>query len=319
MALPKSSSHFVIIALGSAELLLNDSSKRYESPLAQFEFDHSVDLARQRTPHYRFSRIGADAGQILLKDPGGGLFRIGWDSKDREIRLESVSELTASTQFVEFVETPVALSHKGQSSVQSAGLHDQARTFSVKLTGVGDYIIAVIKIIRSATNVGLKDAKDLVERAPNAVISGLSKEAANSLSADISGAGGTCEILPTVTDENIASGSGFALHIAEWKNGSKAWLDTRGLLHLKSANRANLEITLAMRDGPLSGWLSSGEVFGDTYYYGDDYYFGDNLTAQGLRRVTANVAWNLAIRPFIESVPWNFHFSSDTAQTGNTV
>ena len=130
---------------------------------------------------------------------------------------------------------------------------------------------------------------------------------------EIINAGGACEILASPCNDKKAAALRFTLQKAEWDNGSKAWLDSRGLLHLKSANQSIPEITLVMRDGPLSGWLSSGEVFGENYYCGRD------PVAHGLRRVTADFAWNSVIQLFIESVPWNFHFSSDTAQTGNTV
>ncbi|GEM_PF-1470998 len=124
-------------------------------------------------------------------------------------------------------------------------------------------------------------------------------------------ASGTCEIRPAQADKRSAQ-TGYTLQHAEWANGSKAWLDSRGLLHLKSANKSHPEVTLVMRDGSLSGWLSSGDVFGD------DYYIGKNPATSGLHRITPETAWNLAIRPFIESVPWNFLFTSDTTQTGNT-
>lgn len=66
--------------------------------------------------------------------------------------------------------------------------------FDVVLTGDGGNKIPVIKVVRAATGLGLKEAKDLVEGAPKAVKEGLSKEDADKLKAEIEGAGGTCEI-----------------------------------------------------------------------------------------------------------------------------
>jgi large subunit ribosomal protein L7/L12 len=66
--------------------------------------------------------------------------------------------------------------------------------FDVVLTGDGGNKIPVIKVVRAATGLGLKEAKDLVEGAPKAVKEGLSKEDAEKLKAEIEGAGGTCEI-----------------------------------------------------------------------------------------------------------------------------
>ena len=66
--------------------------------------------------------------------------------------------------------------------------------FDVILTGFGDSKIPVIKIIRSATGLGLKEAKELVEGAPKPVKEGVSQEDADKLKAEIEGAGGSCEI-----------------------------------------------------------------------------------------------------------------------------
>jgi len=59
---------------------------------------------------------------------------------------------------------------------------------------------------------------------------------------------------------------GYTLDLAEWPDGSKAWLDGRGLLHLKSSDRSIPECTLILTDGPMAGWLSDGRVFGPAYW-----------------------------------------------------
>lgn len=66
--------------------------------------------------------------------------------------------------------------------------------FDVILTGDGGNKIPVIKVVRAATQLGLKEAKDLVEGAPKAVKEGVSKEEAEKLKEEIEGAGGTAEI-----------------------------------------------------------------------------------------------------------------------------
>lgn len=94
---------------------------------------------------------------------------------------------------------------------------------------------------------------------------------------------------------------GYMLKIAHWPNGNIAWLDSRGLMHLSNANTAVPEITLTLRDGELSGWLSTGEVFGE------DYYCGRKPEQRGLDRITPNVAWASAIQPFLGAVPSSIH------------
>ena len=66
--------------------------------------------------------------------------------------------------------------------------------FDVVLTGDGGNKIPVIKVVRAATGLGLKEAKDLVEGAPKPIKEGVSKEDAEKLKEEIEGAGGTCEI-----------------------------------------------------------------------------------------------------------------------------
>jgi len=66
--------------------------------------------------------------------------------------------------------------------------------FDVLLTGFGDSKIPVIKAVRAATSLGLKEAKELVENAPAALKEGISEEEANQLKEEIEAAGGACEI-----------------------------------------------------------------------------------------------------------------------------
>lgn len=71
---------------------------------------------------------------------------------------------------------------------------EEKTEFDVILTGFGDKKIAVIKVIRAATGLGLKEAKDLVEGVPKPVKEGISQEDADKLKAEIEEAGGSVEI-----------------------------------------------------------------------------------------------------------------------------
>ena len=66
--------------------------------------------------------------------------------------------------------------------------------FDVVLEGFGDKKIGVIKVVRAATSLGLKEAKDLVEGVPAKIKEGLSKEDAEKLKKEIEEAGGTVSI-----------------------------------------------------------------------------------------------------------------------------
>jgi large subunit ribosomal protein L7/L12 len=71
---------------------------------------------------------------------------------------------------------------------------EEATTVDVVLTAPGDKKIQVIKAVRAATGLGLKEAKALVDAAPKAVKEGLEREEADKLKADLEEAGGEVEL-----------------------------------------------------------------------------------------------------------------------------
>jgi large subunit ribosomal protein L7/L12 len=81
----------------------------------------------------------------------------------------------------------------GPAATESAAVEEQTE-FAVVLTGFGDQKIPVIKVVRAATGLGLKEAKELVEAAPKPVKEGLPKEEAEKLKKEIEAAGGTADI-----------------------------------------------------------------------------------------------------------------------------
>jgi large subunit ribosomal protein L7/L12 len=76
----------------------------------------------------------------------------------------------------------------------AAAEEEEKDEFDVVLTAAGGQKIAVIKEVRALTNLGLKEAKDLVESAPKAVIEKANKEDAEKAKAALEGAGATVEL-----------------------------------------------------------------------------------------------------------------------------
>lgn len=66
--------------------------------------------------------------------------------------------------------------------------------FDVILTGAGEKKIQVIKVVRELTSLGLKEAKDLVDGAPKAVLEKVAKEAADKAADSLKGAGASVEV-----------------------------------------------------------------------------------------------------------------------------
>jgi large subunit ribosomal protein L7/L12 len=75
-----------------------------------------------------------------------------------------------------------------------AAAEEESSTVDVVLTGSGDKKIQVIKVVRAATGLGLKEAKALVDEAPKPVKEGIEREEAEKLKAEIEEAGGTVEV-----------------------------------------------------------------------------------------------------------------------------
>jgi large subunit ribosomal protein L7/L12 len=71
---------------------------------------------------------------------------------------------------------------------------EEQTAFDVVLTGAGDKKIQVIKVVRAATGLGLKEAKALVDEAPKPVKEGIEREEADKLKAELEEAGATVEL-----------------------------------------------------------------------------------------------------------------------------
>ena len=89
---------------------------------------------------------------------------------------------------------PVAVAAAAPAGGDADGGEEEQDSFDVMLTSVGDNKIPVIKEVRSLTNLGLKDAKDLVDGAPAAVLEGASKEDAEKAKEALEAAGAGIEL-----------------------------------------------------------------------------------------------------------------------------
>jgi len=76
----------------------------------------------------------------------------------------------------------------------AGGAEEEKSTFDVVLTASGDKKIQVIKVVRAATGLGLKEAKALVDEAPKPIKEGIEKDEAEKLKGEIEEAGGSVEL-----------------------------------------------------------------------------------------------------------------------------
>jgi len=83
----------------------------------------------------------------------------------------------------------------GVAAAEGDGAAAEEQTaFDVVLTGAGDKKIQVIKVVRAATGLGLKEAKALVDEAPKPVKEGVEREEADKLKAELEEAGASVEV-----------------------------------------------------------------------------------------------------------------------------
>ena len=89
---------------------------------------------------------------------------------------------------------PVGVAVAAAPGAAAAEEVEEKSDSDVILSGAGDKKIQVIKEVRALTNLGLKEAKDLVEAAPKAILEGVSKEDAEKAKEALEAAGATIEI-----------------------------------------------------------------------------------------------------------------------------
>ena len=117
-----------------------------------------------------------------------------------ELKGISVLELSERIKALE-EEFGVSATAVAAAAPAAAGAGDGAAaedegpgTFDVVLTGPGDKKIQVIKVVRAATGLGLKEAKAVVDEAPKAVKEGIDKDEADRLKGELEEAGATVEL-----------------------------------------------------------------------------------------------------------------------------
>jgi large subunit ribosomal protein L7/L12 len=118
-----------------------------------------------------------------------------------ELKAISVLELSERIKALEEAfgvsATAVAAAAPAAGAAAGDGAGEEAEeqtAFDVILTGPGDKKIQVIKVVRAATGLGLKEAKALVDEAPKPVKEGIDKAEADKLKADLEEAGGSVDL-----------------------------------------------------------------------------------------------------------------------------
>jgi len=113
--------------------------------------------------------------------------------------LEKIETMTVLelAEFVKILEekfgvsaqAPIAITAAPSAGSESAKPKEEQTTFNIEITDAGPNKISVIKVVREITNLGLKEAKDLVDAAPKIVKEGVGKEEAEEIKKKLETAG----------------------------------------------------------------------------------------------------------------------------------
>ncbi|OMH34921.1 50S ribosomal protein L7/L12 [Tersicoccus sp. Bi-70] len=111
----------------------------------------------------------------------------------KELTLIELSEFVKAFEetFDVTAAAPVAVAGPAAAGGGEAEAEEEKTEFDVVLEAAGEKKIQVIKEVRALTSLGLKEAKDLVDGAPKAVLEGANKETAEKAKAQLEGAGAT--------------------------------------------------------------------------------------------------------------------------------
>ncbi len=112
----------------------------------------------------------------------------------KEMPALELSELVKELEDVFGVSAAAPVAVAAAAPAGEAAQEEEKTEFDVVLEGFGDAKIAVIKVVRELTDLGLKEAKEAVEAAPNAILEGVSKEKAEEAKAKLEEAGAAVTI-----------------------------------------------------------------------------------------------------------------------------
>ena len=161
-----------------------------------------ADEAKKDPSH---AKDGADGASAKGEEKKEAAEEVKEESKDVEVPAKfkdlvkgiedmSVLELSELVKVLEDkfgVSASAPMMMAGGAAAGGEEAAEEKTSFTVELTAAGDNKIGVIKAVRAVTEIGLKEAKDLVEAAPKALKEGATKEEADEMKAKLEEAGAT--------------------------------------------------------------------------------------------------------------------------------
>jgi large subunit ribosomal protein L7/L12 len=120
-----------------------------------------------------------------------------WIEEIKDMSVLDLSNLVKALEEefgVSAAAAPVVVAGPAGGGGGEAAAEEEKTEFDVVLTAAGSSKIQVIKVVKAATGLGLKEAKDLVDGAPQAIKSGVPRDEADKLKGELEEAGATVEV-----------------------------------------------------------------------------------------------------------------------------
>ncbi len=176
------------------------SEEKKETVKASEEKEEIAKVGEEKKEAVKISEVKKETNKVKEKEKTAG------KSKSIDEILSAVEKMTVLelSELVKALEEKFEVSAQamavaapaagGAASAQGAAPAEEKTEFDVQLKSVGAKKIQVIKVVRSVTSLGLKEAKEVVDKAPNMVKEGVSKEEAEKIKKQLEEAGAEVEI-----------------------------------------------------------------------------------------------------------------------------
>jgi hypothetical protein len=191
--------------------------------------------------------VSRDGRRFVVKPVGAAPLLVDWQSKNVS-RLEG--EITA------------ALEPWFGQTVSSREVRHRFRSITVD----GEGRLCLLSEGRRWCSIGFSPQREAIVT-PKGLLDEIPRRLNRGLTASVDPmvVGAQQEFVPWSTDGDAP----FRLQVATWNDGSRAVLDARGLLHLKSSDPAVPECTIVLAVGETAGWVADGRTWGPWYFIGD--------------------------------------------------
>ena len=261
---------------------------KYKFAIAKYEMPQDLYEAVMGTNPSKWKGPRNSVEMMSWKETNDFCQKITQQLRERKlIAADDVIRLPTEAEWEYCCRAGTTTKYSFGNEAQPAG----EESFDVILTGFGENKIAIIKIIRDATKLGLKEAKDLVESVPKPLRLVLSATETEKLKSEIEQAGGTCKVRPALLLDRYGWHTGNAAGndppVGALKPNPWGLYDMHGYLWEFTSDQWHPDYTQTPTDG--SGATGADEAAGSIVLRSGSWKDRfDRLTSTARRKLSTN-------------------------------